>query len=69
MITTQDPCNYKKIRKNCGMTAQSVATQIGVSISTLYSWESGKTSPDSVYVAKLANLYGCTADELIQTAL
>lgn len=61
-----NPCHYKKIRKNTGMTAQEVATKIGVSISTIFSWESGKTSPDSTHVIQLANLYGCTADELIQ---
>lgn len=64
-----DPCGYKRIRKERGMTAQDVSTKIGVSISTLFSWESGRTSPDSVYVAKLASLYGCTADELISSAL
>ena len=61
-----NPCHYKKIRKDVGMTAQEVATKIGVSISTLFSWESGKTSPDSIFVIQLANHYGCTADELIK---
>lgn len=61
-----NPCQYKKIRRRVGMTAQEVATKIGVSISTLFSWESGKTSPDSTRVIQLANLYGCTADELIK---
>lgn len=63
-----NPCHYKKIRKSTGMTAQTVATKIGVSISTLFSWESGKTSPDSTRVIQLAQLYGCTADELIKPA-
>lgn len=63
-----NPCQYKRIRREVGMTAQEVATEIGVSISTLFSWESGKTSPDSTYVIQLANLYGCTADELIRPA-
>lgn len=59
------PCNYKEIRKRVGMTAQEVATKLGVAISTVYSWESGKTSPNSVFIAELCKLYGCTADELI----
>jgi len=63
--TKHNPCNYKNIRKRVGLTAQEVATRLGVSISTVFSWESGKTSPDSVFVAQLARLYGCTADELI----
>lgn len=61
-----NPCHYKEIRKQVGMTAQEVATRLGVSISTLFSWESGKTSPDSTFVVLLARLYGCTADELIK---
>lgn len=68
MKTAYDPCNYKRIRKLRGMTAQAVATEIGVSISTLFSWEAGKTSPDSVYIAKLAKLYGCSADDLIMSS-
>ena len=66
--TKGNPCQYKRIRKEVGMTAQEVATKIGVSISTIFSWESGKTSPDSTRVIQLANLYGCTADELIKPA-
>ena len=65
MAGKHNPCNYKSVRKRAGLTAQEAATAIGVAISTLYSWESGKTSPNSVFVCKLANLYGCTADELI----
>lgn len=61
-----NPCHYKEMRREAGLTAQTAATRIGVSISTIYSWESGKTSPDSIRVIQLANLYGCTADELIQ---
>lgn len=68
MKSKKNPCNYKAVRKRVGMTAQEVATKLGVSISTLFSWESGKTSPNSVYVAKLADLYECTADELIAPA-
>ena len=65
MAGKYNPCNYKNIRKRAGMTAQEVATKLGVSISTIFSWESGKTSPDSIFIAELAKLYGCTADELI----
>ena len=32
-----NPCHYKSIRKSVGMTAQEVATKIGVSISTVFS--------------------------------
>lgn len=67
MLSTKgNPCHYKIIRKRAGMTAQEVATKIGVSISTVFSWESGKTSPDSTNVIQLARLYGCTADDLIK---
>lgn len=66
LVAKGNPCQYKRIRKDAGMTAQEAANKIGVSISTIFSWESGKTSPDSTRVIQLANLYGCTADELIK---
>lgn len=59
------PCNYKAVRKRAGMTVQQVATKLGVSLSTVANWENGRTSPNAVRIAQLADLYGCTADELI----
>lgn len=47
------------------MTAQQVAYLLNVSISTVLSWESDRTSPAADKVIGLAKLYGCTTDELL----
>lgn len=57
--------NYREAREAVGLTAQVAATKIGVSITTLISWENGKTSPNAESVICLCKLYGCTADELL----
>ena len=56
---------YKMCRLKTDMTAQEAATKLGVSITTLLSWENYKTSPDGYYVKAMSELYGVTADELV----
>ena len=55
--------NYRKARERKGYTAQEAATRLGVSITTLGSWENGKTSPTAQRLIQLCKLYECTADE------
>lgn len=57
--------NYRKARERKGYTAQEAATRLGVSITTLGSWENGKTSPTAQRLIQLCKLYECTADELL----
>lgn len=57
--------NYKAARERKGLTAQKVATLLGVSITTLSNWETGKTSPTAPKLIELCKLYECTADELL----
>lgn len=57
--------NYEDARKRAGFTAQQAATKLGISISTLYSWEREKTSPDGPYIVKLSQLYGTTPNVLL----
>lgn len=57
--------NYREAREAVGLTVQVAATEIGVSITTLISWENGKTSPNAEAVIRLCKLYDCTADELL----
>ena len=57
--------NYRTARERKGYTAQKAATELGISITTLLSWESGKTSPAAQRVIDLCKLYDCTADELL----
>lgn len=57
--------NYRKASERKGYTAQEAATRLGVSITTLGSWENGKTSPTAQRLIQLCKLYECTADELL----
>lgn len=57
--------NYKAARERKGFTAQKAATLLGVSITTLSNWETGKTSPTATMLIELCKLYECTADELL----
>lgn len=38
---------------------------LGVSLSTVGMWESGKNDPRANMLPKIANLYGCTVDDLL----
>lgn len=56
---------YKRCRIRAGLTAQEVAEKLDCAISSVFNWESGRNSPSAVTIAKLAELYHCSADELI----
>ncbi len=57
--------NYRDMRKRAQITPESASTALDVSISTLFSWERGTTSPNAEKLAQMARLYGCSADELL----
>lgn len=59
---------YRDKRKQAGITSTQAAAQLGVSITTLMSWEQGKTAPNGDKLVKMVGLYGCTADELLGLA-
>lgn len=64
-LCTIEKRSYRACRENAGYTAQVAATKLGVSITTLYSWEGAKTSPDAKWLPLMAKLYGCTIEDLL----
>lgn len=56
----------KKHRNECKMTQEFVAEAIGVSRQAVSKWESGASDPSTTNLIALANLYGLTAEELLQ---
>ena len=52
-------------RTKRGMTQASLASILGVDRSNVNKWESGTTSPSAVFIVMIANLYNCSADELL----
>ena len=57
--------NYRKARVNAGIRAENAASELGVSITTLFSWERGDTSPNGDNICVMARLYKTSADYLL----
>ncbi len=57
--------NYRKAREEAGIRAERAAAELGVSITTLYAWERGETSPDADRLVLMASLYGRKVDYLL----
>lgn len=55
----------KEARIKSGLTVIAVARAINVSQQAVYQWESGETSPTIANLIKLAKLYGCKVDDLL----
>ena len=51
-------------RVNAGMLQKEVCERLGVSLTTLVNWESGKTMPSVDRALELANLYGIRLDDI-----
>ena len=56
--------SLKAARVNANLTQKQAANGIGVDVSTISSWESGKTSPKAVSLEALCHLYGVTVDSI-----
>lgn len=55
----------KAARVNAGLTQDEVAKKVKKSKNTIVNYESGKSSPDVVTGKALAELFGCSVDDLI----
>ena len=49
--------NYRKAREKAGIKAERAAAELGISITTLFNWERGDTSPDADKLVDMARLY------------
>lgn len=54
----------KAARTNAGMSRESVAKEVGVSYSTIKSWENGVTFPNQPQIDKLCDLFQVPYDGL-----
>jgi DNA-binding XRE family transcriptional regulator len=52
-------------RNKFDLTQTGLALKIGVSLDTVSRWETGKREPRSSELRKMAILFGCTIDDLI----
>lgn len=56
----------KVVRQQRKMTQADVAKQLNVGQGTVSLWEAGITFPRADKLVKLAKLYDCTVDEILQ---
>ena len=56
----------KERRQAAGMSQEEVASLVNVDQAAVSNWERGVNPPLPKYQRMLANLYGCTVDELLK---
>lgn len=56
-----------KSRKRAGMTQKKASELSGISLGTLRNWEQGIYEPDAESLVRLAKLYNCTTDDLLDS--
>ena len=56
--------SLKAARVNAGLTQKEAAQEIGVDVSTILSWEKGKTSPKATHLEALCKLYHMPVDHI-----
>ena len=55
----------KRARKARGLTQVELAEYIGVTQGAVHQWESGKSKPTVENLMKMAKLFNCKVDDLI----
>lgn len=57
--------NIRSERVRIGLTTNEVAEHVGVSNSAVFKWESQEIEPSGRNIVKLARLFGCSPDYLL----
>ena len=55
----------KDYRKQQKWTQEELAKRLGVERSAVAKWESGKSQPQAARLVALAEIFGCTVDEIL----
>ncbi len=63
------PENLSRLRRQAGYTQESLAEAMGVSRQAVSKWESGLAMPEAATLVDLADLLGCTLDQLMRQEL
>lgn len=58
--------SFRSARKKAGISVLDAAEKLGVSDAAIYMWETGQTKPRTDKLVKLAEIYGCTVDDLLR---
>ena len=57
--------NIRKFRKERKMTQEQLAEAMGVSVSAVYKWESGQSTPEINLILEMADLFNTSTDVLL----
>ena len=58
--------NIVRLQKERGESNYRLAKCVGVTITSVQNWRTGKTRPMNVYLEKLAEHFGCSVEDLIK---
>lgn len=58
--------NISERRKMLALTQEDLAERLNVGQSTVAGWEAGKREPNIAKLIQMADIFGCTVDELIK---
>lgn len=56
----------KRLRNDAGLTQVELAERIGISQGSLSAYESGKDIPSVNTLIRMADVFNCTLDELVE---
>lgn len=57
---------FKEQRLKAGLSAEATAVKLGVTRQSVYGWEKGLYLPSANILRRLADVYGCTMEELLE---
>lgn len=57
---------FRKARLLSGKTIEDVKNVLGVSRNTVWLWETKQTKPQADKLLQIAQLYGCTVEDLLR---
>lgn len=55
----------KTLREKAGLTQTQLAKRLGISRSTVNSWEMSLSTPSSIYLVELSRIFGVSTDYLL----
>jgi transcriptional regulator with XRE-family HTH domain len=64
-MTKDIKLTLKALRVNKGYSQADAARELGIAVSTLSSWEQGKTFPDVEHIKKIENFYSTEYKNII----
>lgn len=56
---------FKEARERAGLSVSEAAARLGITISSIYYWETGIYVPDTKRLPEIAKLYDCSVDYLL----